>query len=114
MFYSITPLRLEYLFAPSFSPYSFIRLFGDIYKCDLFLCFPNTELNNPFQLDVFETMLYWSTMNHNSPEYSTVMKMNKLGKGIPVLTLGNLVHPTGVKLYHKLRYDIGGRCTGEA
>lgn len=67
------------------------------------------ELKNPFQLEVFETWLYWSTKSPNAPEYSSIMKMNKLGKGIPVLALGNLIHPTGVKLYHKLRYDVGGR-----
>ncbi|XP_071822844.1 low-density lipoprotein receptor-related protein 2-like isoform X2 [Apostichopus japonicus] len=65
------------------------------------------QLKNPFQLEVFETWLYWSTKSPNAPEYSSIMKMNKLGKGIPVLALGNLIHPTGVKLYHKLRYDVG-------
>lgn len=66
-------------------------------------------LKNPFQLEVFETYLYWSTKSYDSVESNTVLRMNKLGTGIPVNTLTNLIHPTGVKLYHKLRYDIGGR-----
>ncbi|ESO82185.1 hypothetical protein LOTGIDRAFT_170222, partial [Lottia gigantea] len=55
----------------------------------------------PFNIDVFESMLYWS-----SRDEGRIIKMNKFGKGTNSTLQTGLLLPTGVKVFHKKRSDL--------
>ncbi|XP_066998103.2 low-density lipoprotein receptor-related protein 2 [Anabrus simplex] len=58
------------------------------------------SLNHPISLDVFESSLFWVT--HDTGE---LIKQDKFGRGVPVVVAKDLVNPSGVKVYHPLRYN---------
>lgn len=59
------------------------------------------KLHHPLALDVFENNLYWITKDTGE-----VVQQDKFGRGIPVILAKNLVNPTGVKVYHKAKYNM--------
>ncbi|XP_073976140.1 low-density lipoprotein receptor-related protein megalin isoform X3 [Rhodnius prolixus] len=59
------------------------------------------NLHHPLSLDVFENNLYWVTRDTGE-----LVKQDKFGRGIPVTLAKNLVNPTGVKVYHKAKYNL--------
>nr|XP_006823232.1 PREDICTED: low-density lipoprotein receptor-related protein 2-like [Saccoglossus kowalevskii] len=54
-------------------------------------------LGNPYYLDVFEGFLYWTND-------TSVMKSDKLGRGIPTVVAGDLTLPVSLKIHHFVRY----------
>ncbi|KAF0767414.1 low-density lipoprotein receptor-related protein 2, partial [Aphis craccivora] len=58
------------------------------------------HLHHPISLDLFENQLYWL-----SRETGELMKQDKFGRGVPVTIAKDLVNPTGVKVYHRQRYN---------
>ncbi|XP_033127863.1 low-density lipoprotein receptor-related protein 2-like [Anneissia japonica] len=63
-----------------------------------------SELQNPFQLDVFETSLYWTTGKTEAS--GSIMKLDKLGRGVPVDVTVGINLPTAIKMFHPSRYSI--------
>ncbi|XKL63596.1 hypothetical protein PGB90_005960 [Kerria lacca] len=59
------------------------------------------QLGHPLSLDVFENNIYWLAR-----DTGVLIKQDKFGRGVPVIISKNLVNPSGVKAYHKLRYNI--------
>ncbi|CAA9998004.1 unnamed protein product [Nesidiocoris tenuis] len=59
-----------------------------------------TSLSHPLSLDVFENNLFWVARDTGE-----LIKQDKFGRGIPVILAKNLVNPTGVKVYHKNKYN---------
>lgn len=57
-------------------------------------------LKHPIALDVFESTLYWVTRDTGE-----LIKQDKFGRGVPVTIQRDLVNPSGVKVYHSLRYN---------
>lgn len=58
------------------------------------------KLHHPLSLDVFENNLFWTTRDNGE-----VIKQDKFGRGLPVVIVRNLVNPTGVRIYHRARYN---------
>ncbi|KAF2897473.1 hypothetical protein ILUMI_08703 [Ignelater luminosus] len=57
-------------------------------------------LKHPISLDVFESNLFWVTKDSGE-----IVRQDKFGRGVPVVIQGDLVNPSGVKVYHNLRYN---------
>ena len=57
-------------------------------------------LNNPFAIDVFESLLYWV-----SQEKGDVVQMDKFGRGVNQTIQSGLLMPRAVKIFHQKRYD---------
>lgn len=57
-------------------------------------------LKHPISLDVFESSMFWVTK-----ESGELIKHDKFGRGVPVTIARDLVNPSGVKVYHNLRYN---------
>ncbi|XP_063240571.1 low-density lipoprotein receptor-related protein 2 [Bacillus rossius redtenbacheri] len=71
------------------------------------------KLHHPISLDVFENNVFWLTRDTGE-----LIKHDKFGRGVPVVIAKDLVNPSSVKVYHKLRYNTtlsnacaGSRCT---
>ncbi|KAF5276464.1 hypothetical protein FQA39_LY06533 [Lamprigera yunnana] len=64
-------------------------------------------LRHPISLDVFESNLFWVTRDSGE-----LLRQDKFGRGVPVIVQGDLVNPSGVKVYHNLRYNtsISNQC----
>nr|CAD7412023.1 unnamed protein product [Timema cristinae] len=58
------------------------------------------SLHHPISLDVFENHMYWLTRDTGE-----LIKQDKFGRGVPVIIAKDLVNPSGVKVYHPLRYN---------
>lgn len=54
----------------------------------------------PFSLDVFENSLYWTVHGVGG-----VYKQDKFGRGVKVPILNNIVGLSGLKVYHRQRYN---------
>lgn len=69
------------------------------------------SLKHPISLDVFESNLYWMTRDTGE-----LLRQDKFGRGVPVGIQKDLVNPSGVKVYHNLRYNttIAKRCENNA
>ncbi|XP_046995596.1 low-density lipoprotein receptor-related protein 2 [Schistocerca americana] len=59
------------------------------------------SLRHPISLDVFESSLYW--VNRDNGE---LVRQDKFGRGVPVVVAKDIESPSGVKVYHKLRYNM--------
>lgn len=57
-------------------------------------------LRHPVALDVFESNLYWANR-----DTSEMLRQDKFGRGVPVVIQRNLENPSGIKVYHDLRYN---------
>lgn len=57
-------------------------------------------LKHPISLDVFESSIYWVTRDTGE-----LLRQDKFGRGVPVIIQKDLVNPSGVKVYHDLRYN---------
>lgn len=57
-------------------------------------------LKHPISLDVFESSIYWVTKDTGE-----LLRQDKFGRGVPVIIQRDLVNPSGVKVYHELRYN---------
>ena len=63
-------------------------------------------LNNPFAIDVFESLLYWV-----SQEKGDVVQMDKFGRGVNQTIQSGLLMPRAVKIFHQKRYDQTSKWT---
>lgn len=59
------------------------------------------QLKHPLSMDIFENHLFWVTKDTGE-----LIKQDKFGRGIPVSLAKNLQNPTGVKVYHKAKYNL--------
>ncbi|XP_055683188.1 low-density lipoprotein receptor-related protein 2 [Lutzomyia longipalpis] len=57
-------------------------------------------LRHPVSLDVFESNLYWVTK-----ETGELIRQDKFGRGVQVVVQRNLLNPSGIKVYHDMRYN---------
>ncbi|KAK9880927.1 hypothetical protein WA026_013260 [Henosepilachna vigintioctopunctata] len=58
------------------------------------------KLKHPISLDIFESNLYWVTKDTGE-----IIRQDKFGRGVPFTLKRDLTHPSGVKVYHDLRYN---------
>jgi low density lipoprotein-related protein 2 len=58
------------------------------------------QLRHPISLDVFESDIYWATRDTGE-----LIRQDKFGRGVQVVLQRNLVNPSGLKIYHDLRYN---------
>ncbi|XP_037869964.1 low-density lipoprotein receptor-related protein 2 isoform X2 [Bombyx mori] len=58
-------------------------------------------LRHPLSLDVFESSLYWVTRDTGE-----LLRQDKFGRGVAFVISRDLVNPSGVKVYHPLRYNV--------
>ncbi|XP_071943214.1 low-density lipoprotein receptor-related protein 2-like [Antedon mediterranea] len=92
---------------------------GTVYWCDIkentiesmaydgsnrMLLASGSNLRNPFQLDVFESSIYYVTGEVGAS--GNIMKLDKLGRGAPVAISVGINRPTSVKMYHPARYTV--------
>ncbi|XP_017778488.1 PREDICTED: low-density lipoprotein receptor-related protein 2 isoform X2 [Nicrophorus vespilloides] len=58
------------------------------------------NLKHPISLDVFESSLFWV-----AKDTGELLRQDKFGRGVAVVIQRDLVNPSGVKVYHDLRYN---------
>jgi low density lipoprotein-related protein 2 len=61
-------------------------------------------LKHPISLDVFESNMYWVTRDSGE-----LVRQDKFGRGVQVVVQRNLLNPSGIKVYHDLRYNTSIR-----
>lgn len=69
------------------------------------------QLRHPIALDVFESMMYWTTKDSGE-----LIQQDKFGRGVQVTVERNLLNPADLKVYHESRYNLTLRnpCTESA
>jgi low density lipoprotein-related protein 2 len=61
-------------------------------------------LKHPISLDVFESNMFWVTRDSGE-----LVRKDKFGRGVQVVIQRNLLNPSGVKVYHELKYNTSLR-----
>ena len=57
----------------------------------------------PLSIDVFESMMYWVSENSRG---LNIVKMDKFGRGQPVIVAGDIQGSSAVKVFHPLKYNL--------
>ena len=66
----------------------------------------STGLSNPYSIDVFGNSIYWTTQNRS--EIGKIRYMDKTAGEMHDLISG-VQTPTGIKVWHRQRYPLGGK-----